>query len=286
MKTRIQTIGFLGLFGLLMVGCAPTPYNPPVSQAPSAVPPAQPETPTAPPVQTPPAQTTRPKPQRPPVAQRPYQPPSQPIVKWQQCNALGRGYTPQVTMETDSYFINICQQGDSGNLMYFGQDKFNRDRNLRLPATAAERGFQANNGNTTYAVQQNNNGRWVLTVRQNGRQVLREPAMVAYSNPNSPQEPGSVTLTCSGEIGDVVTYTLRYTDEHGFNNVQVQNRNTGQRIATGNLDFVGQNEQGQPIFKGNAGEADFTVVSLQAPMRSGGQISASYDGQWGRGVCN
>ncbi len=285
----LQKISLASLLSLVVLGCSPSPplrvppadqitTDPPVTASPSPSPSPSP-TPQSPnrPAPRPPAQPSRPRPE-------PAPPP--PVVEWRRCDSLGRAYSTRVTLETANYFVNICQRGQGQDLTYFGQDRYDRQRNIRLPATSTERGYQAVSGNTTYRVQQNNAGRWELVVLQNGQRILREVARVAYSSPYQPQEPGSVTLICRGNIGQMVRYIVRYSDEHGFSQVRIENRNTGQTIATGDVDYVGQNDQGNPVFKGNAGQADFTVVGLQVPMQRGGEVSASYDGQWGRGRCN
>ncbi len=288
----LQQISLTSLLSLVVLGCSPSPplRVPPADQittdrpvTPRPVTPSPtPQLPTQPP---PPTQPT-PRPPSQPSRPRPEPTPLPPVVEWRRCDSLGRAYATRVTLETANYFVNVCQRGQGQDLTYFGQDRYDRQRNIRLPAVSIEGGYEAVSGNTTYRVQQKNAGRWELVVLQNGRRILREVARVAYSSPYQPQEPGSVTLVCRGNIGQMVAYTVRYADEHGFSQVRIENRDTGQLVATGDVDYVGQNEQGNPVFKGNAGQADFTVVGLQVPMQRGGEVSASYDGQWGRGRCH
>lgn len=110
------------------------------------------------------------------------------------------------------------------------------------------------------------------------------PAMAA-------QEPNqdSLQMTCNGSIAvNDVDYTVNFTREAGFSQINFRRRSSGQAIANTTLSFDQQNDQGQAVWRGAVNDAaSVTLVHLSnQPAQRGDQVSVNYDGQWGRGTCN
>lgn len=104
------------------------------------------------------------------------------------------------------------------------------------------------------------------------------------------QEPNqdNLQMTCTGSIlVNDIDFTVSFTREAGFSQIELRRRSTGQQIANTTLSYDRTNDQGQAIWRGNVNNmADVTLVHLATgPGQSGDQVSVSYDGQWGRGTC-
>lgn len=96
-------------------------------------------------------------------------------------------------------------------------------------------------------------------------------------------------MTCNGSIAvNDVDYTVNFTREAGFSQINFRRRSSGQAIANTTLSFDQQNDQGQAVWRGAVNDAaSVTLVHLSnQPAQRGDQVSVNYDGQWGRGTCN
>jgi hypothetical protein len=215
-------------------------------------------------------------------------------------------YRTIVAFETTNNFVNICQNSSNGQFFYVGQERGSSTIKIQLLAVAAQGGYRATNGNTVYQVL-NWDGGWTLTVTQNGQVILRErdvnaPPIASGNNPRPPVRPptdpvrppidpidpsADPRLTCAGGIHNRNMYfSVSYTKEGGFSSFELRDRTTQRLIQQGTVAYSEQNEQGQPIYRGAAGDANVVVVGLaQGYQTPGSEMSFSIDGQWGRGTC-
>ncbi|MGF1499781.1 MAG: hypothetical protein ACFB8W_23585 [Elainellaceae cyanobacterium] len=103
--------------------------------------------------------------------------------------------------------------------------------------------------------------------------------------PTPPSPPFSAALVCSGVVGNS-DFTVFYSPTAGFSQVEIRPR-TSNNVLTARLNFIGNNQDGQPIWRGAiAGMADVIVVHLAtgAPQ-VGDRVLVSYDGQRDTGFC-
>lgn len=95
-------------------------------------------------------------------------------------------------------------------------------------------------------------------------------------------------MSCNGTIAvNQVAFTVSFTREAGFSQIQFRRGNTTQVIAETTLSYDRNNAKGQAIWRGSVADAaDVVLIHLSSrPAQVGDQVSVSYDGQWGRGTC-
>ncbi len=207
------------------------------------------------------------------------------------CAKLSQENRRLVAFETASYFVNVCQQGAQGRIFYAGQEKANLNTKVQVEASVTKQGYRATNGSTAYLLDTQSGGK--LTVLQNGQQVFQEAAIgtmitAAPGVPPRPSQPSTdFRLICSGGINKrMMNFTVIYTKERGFTTFELRQNGTDRLISKGSVVFSGQNNQGQPIYRGAANDAEAIVVGF-APhdQKPFSEMSFSIDGQWGRGTC-
>jgi len=269
--------GTVFCLSLLLHACAtaPTPIAPPAT--PSIAP-----TPT---------QTTTPTTPSPPATPKPT---AQTFnTDWQTCSSLGDDFRTLKALETASYYVNVCQRGTEGRILYQAQAKANPNANILARAYVVNGGYQADRGTTAYRV------RWGtsktdLTIFEHGQQTLQEfaiaesgVAQLPSPQPPSPETGNGSPLTCMGSINKRNLYfAVTYTKVDGFRRFELRELGTDRRLSQGELAYRDKNDKGQPIYRGNAGEADVTVVGLaKGEQEPYSEISFAIDGQWGRGTC-
>ncbi len=209
------------------------------------------------------------------------------------CATISQENRRLVAFETASYFVNVCQKGAQGPILYRGQEKGKPNTNMQVTASLTKRGYRAINGNTTYVVDTQSGGK--LTVLQNGQLVFQEGAIEAIitANPGvTPRPPKGDTganfrLTCTGGINNRNLYfTVIYTQESGFTTFELRQNGTDRLVSKGSVAFSGKNNQGQTIYRGAAKDADVVVVGFAPHYQNPfSEVSFSIDGQWGRGTC-
>ncbi len=112
--------------------------------------------------------------------------------------------------------------------------------------------------------------------------TLQKPTIVAQ------RSTGNLEMECDGEItANLVDFTAYYSQESGFSRIEFLQGSPEQVIAESALSYDGQNDQGQSIWRGSVnGMASVTLIHLSSnPAQPGDEISVSYDGQWGKGLC-
>lgn len=111
---------------------------------------------------------------------------------WHNCQELGAEYLEVYAFETASFYVNICQKGD--RYFFSSEAKPENGGSIFIPAYPVEdgRGYQANNGNTSYLVllpfvHKIGNEAMVklvseatLTIERNNRLVLLESSLTKY----------------------------------------------------------------------------------------------------------
>lgn len=205
---------------------------------------------------------------------------------------MGDGYRTVTAFETPNYYVNICQQGQRGRLLYSAWEKRDPSRSIAVPAYPINNGYRADNQNTSYLVTRSDGQGWVLQVLQDGQVIAREP-QVTPSQPNRPNPPEEgipgpdYTLTCNGQISNRNLYfSVKYTKEGGFGQFEVREGGTNRLVQQGAVSYSEMNPQEQPVFRGAAGNAEVVVVGLGGRTQEpGDEMSFALDGQWGRGTC-
>ncbi|MEB3359521.1 MAG: hypothetical protein VKK04_22540 [Synechococcales bacterium] len=112
-----------------------------------------------------------------------------------------------------------------------------------------------------------------------------ETGYYALGDISIPNPPAAVALVCRGIVGNS-DFTVFYSQEAGFSRVDIRPR-TSSALLTARLSYIGNNQDGQPIWRGAiAGMADVTVVHLATGTpQVGDRVLISYDGQRSTGVC-
>lgn len=107
----------------------------------------------------------------------------------QNCQQIGPTYQEVYAFETNSFYINICQQDNV--YFYLGEAKQSDRSSIFLPAYPLKdrRGFEAENGNVSYVVvlpfsessiDSDSPEEAILTIKRNGRLVAIESSLNKY----------------------------------------------------------------------------------------------------------
>ena len=113
-------------------------------------------------------------------------------LDWHNCQQISSAYREVYAFETDSFYINICQKG---NTYFYSSEAKQSDRSsIFIPAHRLKnKGFEAKNGNVTYLVVLPFNAldvekptsvakaaEAILTIKRNGRLVAVESSLNKY----------------------------------------------------------------------------------------------------------
>lgn len=154
------------------------------------------------------------------------------------CQNINSAYREVYSFETDNYYIDICQLGDS--FYYRRQSKFDDDSTLLIPALLISRNgvFQADSKGTAYFVGRDGD-RYYSSVMLNDNEIVFEPELPPSPDPVLARDIAEANsqLPADGDIDRATNASLELDRaEETLNNPQQASICTGANTLNSHLD--------------------------------------------------